>query len=70
MIISQDSRATDDLIIYADIGPNAVNRVQKVVVPDDSNRVQYAEINYSAKTPQNLSVLTASDSMTKAVEYP
>ena len=54
MIISQDSRATDDLIIYADIGPNAVNRVQKVVVPDDSNIVQYAAINYNAKAPQNL----------------
>ena len=54
MIISQDSRATDDLIIYADIGPNAVNRVQKVVVPDDSNKVQYAAINYNAKAPQNL----------------
>ena len=68
MIISQDSRATDDLIIYADIGPNAVSRVQKVVVPDDSNKVQYAAINYNAKAPQNLSVLTAST--TKAVDDP
>ena len=66
--ISQDSRATDGtILIYADIGPNAVSRVPKVVVPDDSNyKVQYASINYNAKAPQNLCVPNAS--MTKVVE--
>ena len=66
--ISQDSRATDGAtLIYADIGPNAVNRVQKVVAPDDSNyKVQYAAINYNAKAPQNLCVPIVS--MTKVAE--
>ena len=65
--ISQNSRATDGTtLIYADIGPNAVNRVQMVVVPDHSNyKVQYAAINYNAKF-QNLCVPIAS--MTKVVE--
>ena len=60
--ISQDSKATDGTtLIYADIDPNAVNRVQKVVASDDSNyKVQYAAINYSAKAPQNLCVPIAS----------
>ena len=67
-LISQNSRATDSTtLIYADIGPNAVNRVQKVVVPDDNKyKVQYAAINYNAKAPQNLCVPIAS--MTKVVE--
>ena len=66
--ISQNSRATDGTtLIYADIGPNAVNRVQYVVAPDDSNyKVQYAAINYNAEAPQNLSVPIAS--MTKVIE--
>ena len=67
--ISQNSRATDGTtLIYADIGPNAVNRVRKVVtvVPDHSNyKVQYAAINYNAKAPQNLCVPIAS--MTKNI---
>ena len=57
IIISQDSRATDDTthIIYASISPNDVNRVQKDVIPDDRNyKVQYAEISYNAKAPQIL----------------
>ena len=66
--ISQDTRATDaTTLIYADIGPNAVSRVQKVVAPDHSNyKVQYAAINYNAKAPQNLCVPNAS--MTKVIE--
>ena len=60
VVISQDSRTepSDNTLIYADIGPNIVNRVKKVaVVPDDGQyRVQYAEINYKAKAPQNLCV--------------
>lgn len=55
----QDSRATDGTLIYADIGPTNVKRVQNTMaaVPDDSTyRVQYAEINYNAKAPQNLCV--------------
>ena len=66
--ISQDSKATDGTtLIYADIGPNAVNRVQKVVVPDDSKyKVQYAAIDYNAKAPQNLYVSITS--VTKVVE--
>ena len=36
--ISQDSKIADGTtLIYADIGPNVVSRVQKVVAPDDSN---------------------------------
>ena len=66
--ISQDLKATDGTtLIYADIGPNAVNRVQKVMAPDDSNyKVQYAEINYNVKAPHNLCMPIAS--MTKVVE--
>ena len=68
--ISQDSKADDGTtLIYADIGAwqNAVNRVQKVVAPDDSKyKVQYAAINYNAKAPQNLCVPNAS--MTKVIE--
>ena len=66
--ISQDSRPTDGTtLIYADIGPNAVSQVQKVVAPDHSNyKVQYAAIDYNAKAPQNLCVPNAS--MTKIVE--
>ena len=66
--ISQNLRATDGTaLVYADIGPNAVNRVQMVVVPDHSNyKVQYAAIDYNAKAPQNLCVPIAS--MTKVVE--
>ena len=59
IFISQDSRATDGTThnIYASIGPNDVNRVQKDVIPDDRNyKVQYAEISYNAKAPQILSV--------------
>ena len=56
----QDSRTerSDNTLIYADIGPNIVNRVKKVaVVPDDGQyRVQYAVINYKAKAPQNACV--------------
>ena len=58
IFISQDSRATTH-VIYASIGPNDVNRVQKDVIPDDhidNYKVQYAEISYNAKAPQILSV--------------
>ena len=67
--VSQDSKATDGTtLIYADIiGTNAVNRVQKDMVPDDSKyKVQYAAINYNAKAPQNRCVPIVS--MTKVVE--
>ena len=68
--ISQDVRATDGTtLIYADIGPNAVSRVQKVMAPDDSNyKVQYASINYNAKEPQNLCVPITSMTNFKVVE--
>ena len=63
-------RATDGTtvtLIYADIGPNAVSRVQRVMAPDDSNyKVQYASINYNTKAPQNLCVPITS--MTKVVD--
>ena len=66
--ISQNSRATDGTtLIYADIGPNAVNRIPIVVVPDHSNyKVQYSAINYNAKAPQSLCVPITS--MTKVVD--
>ena len=66
-IISQDSRATNGTtLVYADVGPNAVSRVQNVA-PDDSNyKVQYTAINYNAKAPQNLHMPIAS--MTRVVE--
>ena len=68
LCISQNSRANDSTtLIYADIGPNAVNRVRKVIVPDHSKyKVQYAAINYNAKAPQNLCVPIVS--MTKVIE--
>ena len=51
----QGSRATDGTLIYADIGPNVINQIQKFTVTDGSNyRVQYAEINHNAKAPQSL----------------
>ena len=51
----QDSRATDGTLIYADIGPNTVNQIQRFKVTDDSiYRVQYAEINHNAKAPRSL----------------
>ena len=60
-IISQDTRATNGTtLVYADIGPNAVNQFQNVA-PDDSNyKVQYTAISYNAKAPQNLCVPIAS----------
>ena len=68
LCISQNSRANDNTtLIYADIGPNAVNRIRKVIVPDHSKyKVQYAAIDYNAKAPQSLCVPIAS--MTKVIE--
>ena len=62
MHILQESRA-DNTLIYADVGPNTLNKSQKFRVTDDSScRVQYAAINHDAKAPvSKLPLLTEDD---------